>query len=105
MTYRTRQIRLVTRPKWYVSFAHLVGGGEQGRWHRKAKCLGGLEIDDKLEVSRLLDRQIGWLCSFKNLPDVNASRTIQRREARPITDKASGRDKFLPLVDCRNGVT
>src|SRR6202022_385376 len=76
-----------------------------GRWHGEAKCLGGLEIDDKLEASRLLDRQISWLSSFENLPDVDSSLMIQGREARAVNDKTSRHSKFLPFVDCRNGVT
>ena len=64
-----------------ASFDHLVSGCEQSWRHREAKCLSGLKVDDKLEVSRLLDRQISWFCSFENLPDVDASLTIQRREA------------------------
>src|SRR5277367_5057768 len=96
---------LCHRRTWSASFDHLVSGCEQGRWHSEAKCLGGLEIDDKLEISRWLDRQISWFCSFENLPDVDASLTIQGREARPVTDKTSRRSEFLPFVDCRNGVT
>jgi hypothetical protein len=39
-------------------FDHLVGAREQRRWHSNAKRLGGFHIDDKLETSWLLDRQI-----------------------------------------------
>ena len=37
-------------------FDHLVGGGEQGLRERQAKRLGRLEVEDKLEFGRLLNR-------------------------------------------------
>src|SRR5215813_15656118 len=49
-----------------ASFDHLVGEGEQHRRNRQAERLGDLQIDDEIEFSRLLDRQIGRLRSAQN---------------------------------------
>jgi hypothetical protein len=37
---------------------HLVGAGEQCARNRKAKLLGGLQIDDEFEFGRLVDRDV-----------------------------------------------
>ena len=52
------------------SFNHLVSSCQQSIWKGKAKCLGGFEIDDKLELGRLLDRQRLGLNSFGDLVQV-----------------------------------
>jgi 1,4-alpha-glucan branching enzyme len=40
------------------SFDHLVGAGEQSRRNFQAESFGGCQIDDEIEFSRLLDRNI-----------------------------------------------
>jgi hypothetical protein len=50
--------------------------------HREAERFRGLEIDDQLELGRLLDRQIGRLGALEDLPGVNAELAIGRSEAR-----------------------
>jgi hypothetical protein len=36
---------------------YLIGGGEQRRWHGETEFLSGLEINDEIEVGRLLDQE------------------------------------------------
>src|SRR5262245_2700910 len=52
------------------SLKHLVSSCQQSIWNGKAKCLGGFEIDDKLELGRLLDRQRLGLYPFGDLVQV-----------------------------------
>ena len=41
-------------------FDHLIGAGYE-RWSdSQAERLGGLEVEDKFELGRLLDWQVGW---------------------------------------------
>jgi hypothetical protein len=37
------------------------GGGEQRRWHGETEFLSGLEINDEIEVGRLLDQETARL--------------------------------------------
>src|SRR4051812_27915367 len=41
------------------SFDHLVGAGEERGRNRQTKCAGRLQIDDELQGSWLLHRQLG----------------------------------------------
>jgi hypothetical protein len=53
-------------------FDHLVGAGEQ-RWrHVEAERLGTLEVDNELEFSRLLNRQITRFLAFEDAADISA---------------------------------
>src|SRR5437867_11718548 len=42
---------------------------QQWRWNREAERLGGLQIDDELELRGLFDRQVGRLGSFEDPVD------------------------------------
>ena len=45
-------------------FDHLVGAGEQYRWNVDAERLGGLQVDDEIELGGPQDRQVGRLSAL-----------------------------------------
>jgi hypothetical protein len=69
------QIRTHAPQQTTTLFDHLVGAGEQCRWHNDAKRLCGLQIDHQLELGRLFDRQVGRLRTLENLVDEDGGPT------------------------------
>src|SRR5579872_335812 len=57
----TRLVRFVPKPGYGPSFDHLVGAREQRGRDCQAERLRGLEVDHKIKLGRLFDRQIGGL--------------------------------------------
>ena len=57
-------------------FDHLVSAAEQWQRDRDAERPRGLEVDDQLDLRRLLDRQIGWLFAFKNATGINPDLSV-----------------------------
>ena len=47
-------------------FDHLVGDGLYRERYRKAERLGGLEVDDHLELGRKLHREIAWFLAAQD---------------------------------------
>src|SRR6266478_3922000 len=47
-------------------FDHLVGGGDERRWHGEAERPGGLKVDHKLELGRRLNGQVGGFVALED---------------------------------------
>ena len=54
---------------------HLVGAGEEGFGNGEADRFRGFDVDDELELGRLLDRQVGCLLAFENSAGIDADLT------------------------------
>src|SRR5262249_55138173 len=92
------KMRRITRA---ASFDHLVGAGEQCRRHRKAECLRRDQIDDEIELGRLLDRKVGGLRSAKDLVDQLSGAAELVREIWSVGHESPGLDKVASTEDCR----
>src|SRR5262249_42880330 len=88
----------------FTSFDHLVGAGEQWQRDSDAEGLGGLEIDDQLDLGGLLDGQITRLFALENFADVNADQTIVFRLIASVAHQPAGCDELAILEDRRHRV-
>jgi hypothetical protein len=57
-----------------TSLDHLVGTGKQSRGDFEAERLGGRQIDNEVELGRLLDWNVGRLCPRRILSTKSAAR-------------------------------
>ena len=64
----------------------------------------GLQVDNQVEPSRLLDRQIGGLGALQDLVDERGSTLEILLEHLPVGQQTAGLDKLAPLVNRRQPV-
>ena len=81
-----------------ASFDDRIGGRLQRQWHGEAKLPCGLQVDDQVELDRLLDRQVGRPCAFENAIDIGGRSAEQVRRIDPIRDQAAALGKDTQRV-------
>src|SRR5262249_43427617 len=86
------------------SFDHLVGDREHARRNVETKRLGGLEIDDELELGRLNDRKVAHLASLEDARNIGAGLSVAVREACAVAHQATVPHECLLLVDGWEGM-
>src|SRR2546428_8514161 len=59
-----------------LSLNHFISPRQHIRRYRQADLLGRFQIDDELELCRLLDWEIGGLGAFQNPVDVSCSAPV-----------------------------
>src|SRR5262249_44252971 len=60
------RLPILTHDELASSFEPLVGAGEHVCRDLEAERLGGREVDDEIELGRLLDRNVGGFCPTQN---------------------------------------
>jgi len=72
-----------------ASLDHLVGGSEQSWCHRETERSRCLEINDQLELARLLDRKVGGLLALEDAIDIGCGAAEQVGAVNTVSDQAS----------------
>ena len=81
---------------------HLIGLQEDGRGNRQTKGLGGLQVDDQLELGGLLHGEVGRFGIFEDLVHIGGGAPMAVREARPIGHQAPSLHIHFPYEITRN---
>src|SRR6266542_1658953 len=84
----------------YRSLDHLVRPCEHVGRNRQADLLGRFQIDDELELLRLLHREIGWLSTLQNLVHIRGGAAEQVVIVRAVVHEPARFDILRSAIGC-----
>src|SRR6516225_1962333 len=79
-----------------------LGAHQHRRWNRDAERFRGLQVDDKLELGRSLDRQVCGAGAFEDAVNVVGEPAIRILELRPVREERAAASKDRPAGDDGN---
>src|SRR5437879_4470159 len=85
-------------------FDHFVGDGEQAGRNCQSKPPGGLEIDHKLELSRLQNGQVGRLLALEDSASIDTGLTKRIESVWAVAHESASRYEFAPDIGGGNPV-
>src|SRR5215469_12173255 len=80
---------------------HLVGNADESGRDRDAECPRRRQIDDKLKLGGLLDREVGGLGALENPAGILADLTIHVRDVGAVAHQSAGFDKVAADMGSR----
>src|SRR5260370_20443343 len=86
----TSALALTATMSGVPSLDHLIGGGQQRFWDSKAERLGGLQVDDELELGWPHDRQVGRFLAFEDAAGIDADLAKLIRDDDPVAHQPTG---------------
>src|SRR5215813_7809827 len=96
---KENSIKIQSSPLEFLSFDHFICPREHVRWNRQGDLLSGFEIDNELELLRLLHREVGGLGALQDLVNIRSRAVVQVAKTHAVAHEPSSFDKFRKRVD------
>jgi|RhiMetdeSRZDD1v2_1073273.scaffolds.fasta_scaffold262853_2 dihydrofolate reductase len=100
-----RDVRFGPKADIAASFDHLIGAGEQRRWHSETERFGSLQVDDEIILGRRLHREIARFLALEDAINIGGRARVLVTKIRPIRYQSSSDNIGSLLVRCRQFIS
>jgi hypothetical protein len=80
----------------------IVGAAEKRDWDGETERLGGLEIDDEVDLSDLLHWEVRRLLALEDTAGVNADLTVRFVKTASVTHETASINVLAKSINCGN---